>query len=255
MSNLMLHCGGEPATFEDLGSIALPERTETYHPVAHQYVVDRVRKLFQLDLGLEVQEQAFGLARGGAQMFGVIKFRPNGMGTDEWGPSVGIRNSYDKSLSIGVCMGLSVFVCDNLAFSGDALTVLRKHTSRVLDDLNTMVMRAARTAAANYHQLGGELKEMKLIGMDLDQGFAELGVLFGREVLNGKCLQEAARYWRKPPHEEHQERTLYSWYQAANSGLKLAPPSKAMVDYTKLHHRALEVQTARRQIIDIVADS
>ena len=40
---------------------------------------------------------------------------------------VGFRNSHDKSMVAGICAGARVFVCDNLAFSGD-FSEKRKHT-------------------------------------------------------------------------------------------------------------------------------
>jgi hypothetical protein len=33
--------------------------------------------------------------------------------------SIGIRNSHDKSIRLGLTAGLRVFVCSNMAFSGD----------------------------------------------------------------------------------------------------------------------------------------
>jgi hypothetical protein len=33
--------------------------------------------------------------------------------------SIGIRNSHDKSLRLGLTAGLRVFVCSNMAFSGE----------------------------------------------------------------------------------------------------------------------------------------
>ena len=42
--------------------------------------------------------------------------------------SIGIRNSHDKSIRLGLTAGLRVFVCSNMAFSGDFRPVLAKHT-------------------------------------------------------------------------------------------------------------------------------
>jgi hypothetical protein len=42
--------------------------------------------------------------------------------------SIGIRNSHDKSLRLGLTVGLRVFVCSNMAFSGEYTLVLAKHS-------------------------------------------------------------------------------------------------------------------------------
>lgn len=42
--------------------------------------------------------------------------------------SIGVRNSHDKSFSLGLTVGYRVFVCDNLSFHGDFTPVTRKHS-------------------------------------------------------------------------------------------------------------------------------
>jgi hypothetical protein len=39
-----------------------------------------------------------------------------------------IRNSHDKSIRLGLTSGLRVFVCSNMAFSGEFTPVLAKHS-------------------------------------------------------------------------------------------------------------------------------
>ena len=240
MEGLLLHCGGESATYEQLGMMKLPDRTKTFHPVAHNYVVDRTKRLFGLELGLEVKKEMFGLNKDGAQMFGVIQWQQKG---GAWAPITGICNAHDKSLKIKVAMGAKVLVCDNLCFSGDAITVMRKHTQKVLDDLDLMLLRASRVAQANYHSLSGEMESF--IGMPVpeDYAYAAFGVLYGRGVLTSTQFNRAAEYWDKPPHEEHANQDLFGWYQAVTHGLKKASPRESLVRHAKLHHRALEMKS------------
>ena len=42
--------------------------------------------------------------------------------------SIGVRNSYDKSMRLATTSGYRVFVCSNMAFSGDFTPVLAKHS-------------------------------------------------------------------------------------------------------------------------------
>jgi len=53
---------------------------------------------------------------------------PGFVATD-YGCVLGLRTSYDKSFANGVCIGASVFVCDNLSFQGE-VKFERKHTPR-----------------------------------------------------------------------------------------------------------------------------
>src|ERR1041384_4160845 len=53
---------------------------------------------------------------------------------------LGVRNSYDRSLAVGLTLGSRVFCCDNLAFSGE-VTMHRKHTLNVFRDLPDLIYR------------------------------------------------------------------------------------------------------------------
>jgi hypothetical protein len=67
------------------------------------------------------------LARQGNQLFALLNFKKD---HNELGLSVAFRNSYDRSMSIGLAIGASVFICDNLALNGD-IAVMKKHTKNV----------------------------------------------------------------------------------------------------------------------------
>ena len=73
---------------------------------------------------------------GFARMFGVLQIGNHDHLDGKVGLMMGLRNSVDKSLSVGVCFGSKVFVCDNLIFTayvnedenGQAFLNTRKHT-------------------------------------------------------------------------------------------------------------------------------
>ena len=48
--------------------------------------------------------------------------------TEDGTAALGLRTSNNKTMSIQLCAGLSVFVCDNLVFRGDLIALNRKHT-------------------------------------------------------------------------------------------------------------------------------
>ena len=58
-------------------------------------------------------------------MFGVMEI-DQGMAGARF--ALGIRNSNSKLFRLSVTVGYRVFVCSNLAFSGDYSPVLAKHT-------------------------------------------------------------------------------------------------------------------------------
>jgi len=77
------------------------------------------------------------------RMFGVLDLETQMEGCRF---SIGIRNSHDKSLRLGLTVGIRVFVCSNMAFSGDFTPVLAKHSKsfNLIDTLAVGVDRIQR---------------------------------------------------------------------------------------------------------------
>jgi hypothetical protein len=67
---------------------------------------------------------------------------------------LGLRNSHDKSLPIGIAFGSRVIVCDNLALSADHV-IRRKHTIEVMRELPALladIVRPLQDQRANQNQ-------------------------------------------------------------------------------------------------------
>lgn len=63
-----------------------------------------------------VVNEEYAVSTDGMKMFGVLDLETQMEGCRF---SIGIRNSHDKSLRLGLTAGFRVFVCSNMAFSGD----------------------------------------------------------------------------------------------------------------------------------------
>lgn len=114
--------------------------TRTFRPVHHKEVIAAIRTGINA-VGLEVVKSEYVLAGNGMKMFGVWDLST---GNDELCWSIGIRNSMDKSMALGITAGTRVFVCENLAFDGEFVE-LRRHTKGLtLDELEFMAYRAIR---------------------------------------------------------------------------------------------------------------
>lgn len=120
---------GNLVTEAEVSQVPKVQFTRTFHPVHHKQVINAVRTGINLT-GMEVVRSRYALARDGMQMFGVWDLNA---GNSDLCWSLGIRNSMDKSLALGITAGTKVFVCDNLAFDGEYLT-FRKHTSGLDND-------------------------------------------------------------------------------------------------------------------------
>src|SRR5262249_51988652 len=111
--------------------------TGTYVPLPYESFVMRVEKQLTVE-GITIKEERLALSGNGLRLFGLLALSIQGARQDDYGCVLGLRNSYDKSVSSGLCIGASVFVCDNLSFSGE-VTFTRKHTVNLLRDLSWMI--------------------------------------------------------------------------------------------------------------------
>jgi hypothetical protein len=121
---LIAHQGARIVTREELLAVKAPEPTDTWFPLAHGQVLERVERQLT-EAGFAPTTAKYALSRGEQRFFGVVDTASSlGSGVTL---AVGVRNSTDKSLPIGFIAGHRVFVCDNLAFRSEIL-VVRKHT-------------------------------------------------------------------------------------------------------------------------------
>ena len=64
--------------------------------------------------------------RTAAKLFGTLDLTLNGIGGTC--ASLGLRTANNKTMSLSMIAGLRVFVCDNMAFSGETIILRRRHT-------------------------------------------------------------------------------------------------------------------------------
>ncbi len=232
MQGLMLHCGGEPATIADLGLVPIPKATATYAPVPHVDLVELLRERVEDLVDMPILRQGYGLNREGRQLFGVITLDA---GDTQSALSIGVRNSYDKSLSVGVSLGASVFVCDNLCFSGSDVTVLRKHTTNVWVDILDQVDTALLKAADAHKAITEDFATMAAVEVDERAGYEALGLAFGTRVISGQQLKVAVNDWRRPRHEVFADRNAWSLYNCLTEALKLGDAGGRIARQVRTH--------------------
>ena len=108
----------------ELTQIPVPEATSTHKPVPHHTIVEAlVETLSFRHIGVVNEEYA--VSCDGMKMFGVLDLETQMEGCRF---SIGIRNSHDKSIRLGLTAGLRVFVCSNMAFSGEFTPVTMLHS-------------------------------------------------------------------------------------------------------------------------------
>jgi len=146
--NLLLHCGAKAVERGDISSVSTPRATETWTPIPHMELIQRVEHTLKANR-LTIGSQAHSLSHEGQRYFGLMEIQ--GRATDEdycW--VLGLRNSHDKTFPAGIIAGSSVFICDNLAFSGE-VKLVRKHTRFIGRDLPMIVGGAIGQLLDKWH--------------------------------------------------------------------------------------------------------
>jgi hypothetical protein len=204
----------------ELAQIAIPEATRTHQPVPHHQIVEAlVETLSFRHIGVVNEEYA--VSSDGMKMFGVADLETQ---MDGCRFSIGIRNSHDKSLRLGLTAGLRVFVCSNMAFSGDFTPVLAKHSKsfNLVDTLSVGVDRIQRNFAPMQRQVESWRQtqitdsEAKLI---LYSAFVD-----GKLDAPKSLLSEVHRLYFDPEYPEFSPRTMWSLSNAFTSAFKRLDP-------------------------------
>jgi Domain of unknown function (DUF932) len=222
---LVVHRGGWQATKADLAAVPVPEPTESYHPVPYGRFVEEI-ELHVPRFGLSVQSSQFALAREGAQMFGVLTC-VNGKPAGDYALAIGVRNSYDRSLSVGLVAGTRTFVSDNLAFSGE-VRMNRKHTVHVFRDLPDLIYRMLSQVSSMRERIDGEIAAMKVRDLPPAHAHHLMVEAVKAEVVPASRLPKVIDAWEKPQHEEFAPRTAWSLFNAFTEVQKSASPRLQM---------------------------
>lgn len=214
MQGMILHCGGEMVTREQVDLVWKPEATSSYQPIAHGDVVDLAKEIVDYRLGYKLRSEQYGLNKDGAQFFFALTYDTG----EEQGFTIAGRNSYDKTLKVAYVGGSRVLVCDNLALRGDALHVQRKHTKNVLRDIHDLCDGAVQGGVVAAKSLAEMWRQMRQYPVDLDRGYEIMGRALGHDVIKPQQVTLAMDAWEEDLHGFG--RSLFGVYQAFTEGCK-----------------------------------
>jgi len=210
---LMLHAGAKPVDYDVLSQLPVPLATDTHVPIAHNAVIDMVK--YSLGFyGHEIVSEDYGVTSDGMRFFGVLSLKSE---YGDYTDTVGLRNSHDKRFPIGISFGSRVFVCDNLAFSGDHV-IRRKHTANAKRHLPGLVaevvepLRDQRMVQARTFDL---YRHTPLIEAKMHDAVIQL---YKKGVINLQRIGDVLEAYEKPPHDWGDE-TAWRLFNAATFAL------------------------------------
>lgn len=205
MNGLILMSDARELKRQELELIKTPAGTHSWKPVPHAQVAELVVERCKKN-GLEIVEEKYGVTRGdGSKMFGFLKFQQEG--NPEYTKCLGFRNSNDKQFALGISLGLSVTVCSNLTFSGEAV-LKRRHTTNI--NVGDFVNQIFDTLDTRYENLDISIERLKDDKIELDE--ARITVCRAAEIncINSSDILPILKEFQNPRHQEFKEPTRWS---------------------------------------------
>ena len=227
---LCMSGGGQIVDRQTVAMVDTPIGTESWKPVPHIEVIDAVTEVVKAHKW-EITEEQFGLAREGQKLFGVMKI--NKSSCLDWTRCIGLRNSHDKSFSVGLSAGISVMVCSNMAFGGTTI-IKRRHTSRI--ELAQLVDVAVNELENEFLILEKVCEEMKVLYLK-DDDEARSRIVRAAEIgaINSSDIVPVFREFKQPQHEEFSEPTRWSLLNAFTETIKKYTPQRVDYSYSALN--------------------
>lgn len=235
MKGLTLHCGAKAISRSDLATLPMPEAQGPRHVI--RPFIDDVELItdYMGRQGVVIEDEAYGVLRSEngqpRRFFGLMQVRLDAFdGSDGYGLMIGLRGSYDQTLSRALAVGSRVFVCDNLAFAGE-VEIKTKQTTFAHQRLPSMFEAAIAQIpqlASRQHQRFDTYRNVEI---SQQRGDAALVELVRRGAMVPSQLGRALQEWDAPSHEEHAEngRSLWRLHNAVTEAIKPTNPERAAV--------------------------
>ena len=211
-------CATKESSFKEIQAVKTPEATDSWQPISHAFLVDRVQKQMQ-DNGWEIVDTYHSLHRYGQRYFGLFHVKNTGVDNDERGTIVGLRNSHDKCFPAGLCMGNAPFVCSNLIFTNEVV-LARRHTKNILSDLSQVIARTLGKMTETWASDEQRIQAYKEYELDNQQAHDLVIRAYQNGAISKAKIADVVEQWHKPEHDDFSPRTMHSLYNGFTHILK-----------------------------------
>lgn len=204
----------------ELALFSTPPGTATHRPVPHHEVIEALVETLGFR-HIAVVRDEYAVSKDGMKMFGVLDLDT---GMDGCQFSIGVRNAHDKSMRLALTVGYRVFVCENMAFSGDFEPVLAKHSKHfsLQNALSIGVDQMQRNFDGMRRQVdawqAAQLTDVS-VKLIIYQAFIESDLEVPRHL-----ARPVHDLYFNPQYEDFQPRTMWSLSNAFTSAFKELDP-------------------------------
>jgi hypothetical protein len=220
---LLSHVDTDLVSREQLALVETPAATKSFKPVPHIELVETLEQALAASR-IAIRKEQFALRRDGSTLFGMLQLAyedtPDGMA------ALGLRTANNRTMSIQICAGLSVFVCDNMVFRGDLIALNRKHTAGL--HLRTEMNHAVLRFRDHFGRLTEEIASLKDRNLSDTDAKAVIHDVFVRGIMPIRLLPEVSSLYFEPFVDEFQARNAWSLHNAFTAAAKEMPITTRM---------------------------
>ena len=208
--SLCLHKGATRRDMQQIRQDKLPEPMGPRHfPIPHATVYDIAKERLK-EGGYEVRWEEHSTTADSSRYFGLLGIA-NGESSDERERVVGLRNANAQTFGTEGVAGDSVFVCDNLMFSGE-VKIGRKHTRNQIGDLPILMDKMVGYLGAAWDNQAERVAAFKERPLSKEEAHDLVCEAYRCGALPTSKIASVLEEWDAPSHEDFEPRNLWSLF-------------------------------------------
>lgn len=228
-ATLISHVDTNVVTRAQLMDIPTPEGTETFKPIPHVLLINSLEAVLS-SKGISITREQFAIRSDGSKLFGTfdLSLEALGMGCG----ALGFRTANNRTMKIQLVAGLRVFVCDNMALTGDMVILNRKHTSGL--DLLPELIEAVGKYQVRYDRMLSEVSSLQSVNLSDNEAKGFIHDAFMQEIMPIRFLPNVSDAYFKPTITDFEPRTAWSLHNAFSNVAKEMHLNRRMEAIQKL---------------------
>ena len=209
----------QKVTRAELALIETPTPTNTFQPIPHVRLIESLEESLSYR-HISIVQDEYAVSPDGMRLFGLLELNAEFQGVRF---AIGLRNANDKSMRLGMVAGYRVFICDNMALSGDFKPLLAKHTKHF--DLVESVSIGVDRIQRGFDPLRGAIEAMRARELSTDEARSIIYRAFMENRFPVTLMKAVHReFFVAPSHDEFKPQTVWSLSNAFTTTFKeLAP--------------------------------
>lgn len=197
-----------------LETLPTPVAQGRYHyPYSFYDYVETIEDVLA-DLKIKIAHEEYALTKDNNRLFGVMEIEPvegEYISAQEWKYLIGLRGSYDQSISRDLALGTHVTVCSNLCFHGNLATLRTKQTLNVESRIGLLLEKALSTLPEQVEAQNRRFNAYKEFSLPEKLGDSSLVEVYRKGGLSSAQLGRAINEWHDPTFEKHAEDGFTGW--------------------------------------------